>query len=240
MAPARKAPVAYLAGPEVFSPNARDIGEAKISICRERGIDAQFLLIEINDEHSLTPADRGHAIFAACVEMMDECDLVIANMTPFRGVSMDVGTAIEMGYMYGRGRPVLGYTNVEADYDARVGRDTLQVESFGFADNLMCEGLCGSQGGPSSGMGPGRATSTRTLAASSSASSRLRRSWVWRGPRTIGASHLEHGYQRRGSLRRTGSDCLPRIRVDAVASQPMPRSQCARSASARSEQAAAQ
>lgn len=190
----------------MFLPNAEEIGRAKIAICRKRGLDARFPLVE--HPTGTVPAARGHRVFALCLEMMEECALVIANMTPFRGVSMDVGTAIEMGYMYGRGRPVFAYTNVVEDYDARVAiRETelrllellkrgqppwdwerlrgqyqalldteparfaqggmrgrrrkqvrrsengggsegsLAVESFGFADNLMCEGLVWKSGG---------------------------------------------------------------------------------------------
>ena len=53
---------------------------------------------------------------------MDGVDLVIANMTPFRGPSMDVGTAVELGYSFARGLPVFGYTNIVDDYEARVRR----------------------------------------------------------------------------------------------------------------------
>ena len=84
---------------------------------------------------------------------MDGCDGVIANLTPFRGVSMDTGTAFEMGYMASRGRVVLGYTNVAAPYKDRVVRYYEQgrpgiaerysagtaIEDFGFAENLMIE-----------------------------------------------------------------------------------------------------
>ena len=140
-------PVVYLAGPEVFLPNAREIGYAKEALCAANGMDSRFPLVDMTSLKRAAPADRGHEIYAACVAMMDECDLIIANMTPFRGVSMDVGTAIEMGYMLGQGRPVFAYTNVLADYDARVQHDNLEVESFGFADNLMTEGAVWSSHG---------------------------------------------------------------------------------------------
>ena len=54
---------------------------------------------------------------------------------------MDVGTAVEIGYALGAGRPVYGYTNVTADYRDRVDPEPgWLVEDFGFVDNLMCEG----------------------------------------------------------------------------------------------------
>jgi nucleoside 2-deoxyribosyltransferase len=49
-------------------------------------------------------------IFDVCVAMMQQCDLAIAQLTPFRGVSMDVGTAVELGYMHARGKPSLERT----------------------------------------------------------------------------------------------------------------------------------
>ena len=113
------APIAYLAGPEVFLPNAMEIGAEKIAICRAHGIDALFPF-EDTQRDGATAADRGHALFLDCVEMMERCNLGIVNMTPFRGVSMDVGTAVELGYMHARGHPVFGYTNVTLDYEARV------------------------------------------------------------------------------------------------------------------------
>ena len=53
---------------------------------------------------------------------MRTCDLLIANLTPFRGVSTDAGTAFEVGFMRALGRPVLGYTNTIADYRERTER----------------------------------------------------------------------------------------------------------------------
>lgn len=135
----------YLAGPDVFLAGAEAIGARKKAICRAHGFDALFPLDDGPDATGLEPRDLALAIFDRCVAMMDASDLVIANMTPFRGISMDVGTAVELGYMHARGKPVFGYTNVVDDYHARVdaagfsGNAEL-VERFGFVDNLMCEG----------------------------------------------------------------------------------------------------
>jgi nucleoside 2-deoxyribosyltransferase len=87
-----------------------------------------------------SPQAVGHRSFDLMVGLMDSCDLIIANLTPFRGPSMDVGTAIEMGYMHGRGKPVFGYTNVASNYAERVIPDGFMLEDFGLVDNLMVEG----------------------------------------------------------------------------------------------------
>lgn len=132
----------YLAGPDVFFHDALEIGENKKSICSRYGfegvypLDAPFDVLSDLD----FPADMGRKTFDLMVELMDSCDLVIANLTPFRGPSMDVGTAIEIGYMYGCGKHVFGYTNVVKDYSERVEPDCFLIESFGLADNLMVEG----------------------------------------------------------------------------------------------------
>jgi nucleoside 2-deoxyribosyltransferase len=139
----------YLAGPDVFFPNAVEIGQAKKDICAQFGFEGVYPL---DADFSRLPesgnaADTGYMSFALMVELMDTCDLVIANMTPFRGPSMDVGTAVEIGYMHGRGKPVFGYTNVVADYADRVEPDRFFVEPFGLVDNCMVEGPVREGGG---------------------------------------------------------------------------------------------
>jgi nucleoside 2-deoxyribosyltransferase len=139
------APTVYLAGPEVFLTDAVALGDAKMRICREHGLDAIFPFG--TDPEGANAQEVGHRIFERCIELMDRCDIAIANMTPFRGVSMDVGTAVEMGYMLARGRPVFGYTNVVDDLEHRVTEDGMVIEQFGFVDNLMCEGVVWRSGG---------------------------------------------------------------------------------------------
>ena len=83
--------------------------------------------------------------------MMDAADAVIANLTPFRGPSADAGTVYELGYMAGRAKLCLGYSNEPLLYADRVRRygdvvsrdgrlidaEGLTVEDFGLIDNLM-------------------------------------------------------------------------------------------------------
>jgi nucleoside 2-deoxyribosyltransferase len=144
----------YLAGPEVFLADAREIGEAKTAICRAHGLVGVFPADpEIRDQERLPAAEIARLIAESNVALMDGCAGIIANLTPFRGVSMDTGTAFEMGHMASRGRLVLGYTNVAAVYRDRVVRyyqrddaavaerysTASAIEDFGFAENLMIE-----------------------------------------------------------------------------------------------------
>jgi len=147
----------YLAGPEVFMVEAREIGAAKRDICREHGLQGVFPLDADIDLSHMDPQAAGLTISQANETLIASCDILIANMTPFRGPSMDVGTAFEMGFMRALGRPVFGYTNVEANYVERVAafnggklspkpegqfvdKDGLIVEDFGMTDNLMMVG----------------------------------------------------------------------------------------------------
>lgn len=145
------APRLYLAGPEVFFPNARAHGEEKKLLCAAHGFDGVYPLDNvIDDAASLPPAALARAISHGNERLMRSCALLIANCTPFRGPSMDVGTAFEIGFMRALGKPVLGYSNVAADFARRVratpvaaqatwDRETQRadIEDFGLSENLM-------------------------------------------------------------------------------------------------------
>ena len=85
----------YLAGPEVFCPNPRAIGQAKKDRCKHYGLEGVFPMDADVDLEELPLKDAGRLISRANEDLMQSCDLLIANMTPFRGPSMDVGTAFE-------------------------------------------------------------------------------------------------------------------------------------------------
>jgi len=130
----------YLAGPDVFFPDAVAVGARKKAICSQHGFEGIFPLDAELDLAGLSPPEQGYRCFDAMIELMESCDFAIANLTPFRGPSMDVGTAVEIGYMHGRGKPVFGYTNVAASYAERVAPDGFLIEPFDLVDNLMVEG----------------------------------------------------------------------------------------------------
>ena len=136
----------YLAGPDVFLPNPLEVARLKQAICQTYGFTGLFPFDVSLDLTGLSPFEQGMAIYKSNIELMNCCDLIVANMTPFRGPSMDVGTAFEMGYMAAQGKPVFGYSNDGRLYAERVmgsaGLDAngLSIEAFDMADNLMLEG----------------------------------------------------------------------------------------------------
>ena len=161
-------PRVYLAGPEVFLPNAKAVGLAKRQLCWAQGLEGVFPLdndAEAAPRQGHRPEDVAYRIGAANEAVMRACDGLIANLTPFRGASADVGTAYEMGFMRGLGKPVLAYSNTERPYPERIaaqfpdaemkrtadGRpadpDGMTVEDFGLEDNLMLIGAVRASGG---------------------------------------------------------------------------------------------
>lgn len=137
----------YLAGPDVFFPNAREILQAKKSICAEYGhIGESPLDNEINFDE-IDPSKTGLEIAAANFELMRKCDAVIANLTPFRGPSADPGTVGEIFYMAGLGKVIFGYSNTGGLFENRVTADEFMIERFKLWDNLMLPGLFVQTGG---------------------------------------------------------------------------------------------
>ena len=166
----------YLAGPEVFLPEPTAAGaEKKARIAAlSRAADWPFELAGLypldNEMPDFTADfDTGLRIYRANIELMNRAHAVAANMVRFRGPSMDVGTAFEMGYMRGLGKPVFAYYDAAPFYgrdeipgmyvdrvrsycsmserDPRVDADGLSVDDFRMADNLMMIGALESGAG---------------------------------------------------------------------------------------------
>jgi len=113
----------YLAGPEVFLPDPL-----------APGVQKKALIASLNEKHKwpfklvgLYPMDNeiedfaanystGFKIYEANIALMDQAHFITANMVRFRGPSMDVGTAFEMGYMNGLGKPVFAYYDAKPFY----------------------------------------------------------------------------------------------------------------------------
>ncbi len=140
----------YLAGPEVFLDDARELGALKIELCRRYGFIGLFPL---DGEPIMAGKGMSAAIFAANLELIRQADAIIANLTPFRGLSADPGTAFEIGFGVALGKKVAAYSNLPGDLLGRacesigpasvIGSaptlmaDGMHVEDFGLFDNLM-------------------------------------------------------------------------------------------------------
>lgn len=139
----------YLAGPEVFHKDAEAIGRAKAALCARHGLEGLFPLDAAVSAEGLTPYQHGLAIYRADVAMMDACQAIVANLTPFRGPHADPGTAFELGYMRAQGKPCFAYSTAPGVLKDRLGPDARDddgyaIEDFAMADNLMLEGAAAS------------------------------------------------------------------------------------------------
>ncbi|MFB0934992.1 MAG: nucleoside 2-deoxyribosyltransferase [Propionivibrio sp.] len=143
----------YLAGPDVFLPEAGQHAQGQKALCRRHGFEP------------LHPFDQGTlsspGIFRTNIGMIRDAQAVLANLNPFRGPEVDSGTAFEIGFAAALGKTVIGYVsrpdNVmqrverlhgEIRYDAQADlwrdRDGNLVEDFGHAVNLMLAESCAS------------------------------------------------------------------------------------------------
>jgi Nucleoside 2-deoxyribosyltransferase len=153
---------AYLAGPDVFLPNAVAHAARKVEICRRFGLRA---LPPLNQdlETAAKASDVWQAIYAKDIAMMERCDIIIANLTPFGGASADAGTLIEVGWFLGKGKPIFGYSNTSESFEKRMrgqlgeGYADLGIEGFHLPDNLMIVGAVRSCGYPIFVPGDGKA-----------------------------------------------------------------------------------
>lgn len=153
----------YLAGPDVFYEDAFNRFEKKKSLCREYGFEGVSPLDagvgDLENTHT-----KGVTIYIANEALIDSCDIVFANLVPWRGPELDVGTAVELGYARAKGKLLVGYTTDLRKHVVRVldgqpssaiattdeGFHTLNgvlIDDFEMHDNLMVDGAIHQSGG---------------------------------------------------------------------------------------------
>jgi len=142
----------YLAGFDVFYQDAADRAERMKALCAELGFVGVFPADISIDTTGLTPAGIAQAIFERDSQHVRDCDIVAANLYPFRGAEPDSGTVFELGLGYALGKQIYGYapggTMAErvAEFhgpvttlaDGRtVDKNGFLIENFGAPINLM-------------------------------------------------------------------------------------------------------
>jgi nucleoside 2-deoxyribosyltransferase len=160
----QKRPRIYLAGPDVFLPDPIAFGTKKKQVCERHGLEGVFPFDAEVDRGDRPRRETAFRISEANENLIRGCVGVIANMTPFRGISADVGTAFEMGFARGLGLVVYAYSNVTTPFTERIrlapGPDVrrdkdgilrdglgMAIEEWDLADNLMLEGGIGASSG---------------------------------------------------------------------------------------------
>lgn len=138
----------YLAGFDVFRPDAREWGDTLKDLCSKYGFKGLYPL-DNEAPRSLAGPELALWIYRANIGLIQQADMVAANVNAFRGAEPDSGTIFEVGYATALGKSVWVYTD-----DARplvkqvaairapgspVYTDTqgYTVEDFGLNLNLM-------------------------------------------------------------------------------------------------------
>lgn len=140
----------YLAGPDVFRPDALTWAEEARALLAQHGHTA---LVPLDNVETTAVG-----IFKANIDLITKADVLVANLNPFRGFEPDSGTSFEVGCAIALGKRVIGYvSDIRSQVDklaeraggklARkngriVDHEGLTVEDFGLPVNLMLGVSC--------------------------------------------------------------------------------------------------
>ncbi|WP_036736424.1 nucleoside 2-deoxyribosyltransferase [Paenibacillus zanthoxyli] len=144
----------YLAGFEVFYPDAMEIGARLKASCEEHGFVGIFPKDNmINKQPGCSKSEIASDIFQANLKLIEQADIVAANLNCFRGSEPDSGTVFEVGYAYAKGQAIYGYLDKDialwekvalhwggvqlAENGRYVDKDGMFIEDLGLPLNLM-------------------------------------------------------------------------------------------------------
>jgi nucleoside 2-deoxyribosyltransferase len=144
----------YIAGFDVFKPQAKQIGNEYKHLCEKFGYKGMYPLD--NEIESLWSKQKAREfIYKNNIDLIEKCDIVIANANPFRGTELDSGTAFEIGYAKALKKEVILYMDNILDYKQKItckrnedcDKDGMSIEDFGLPLNLMFSDCKMVQGG---------------------------------------------------------------------------------------------
>jgi len=123
----------YIAGPDVFEKDAIEIGKRYVALCEEYGFEGLYPLDNVVDFNQPKPK-IAQDIFLANKKMIESCDIVIANLNPFRGKEPDSGTVWECGFGLALGKRVYAYMSDTRPYIEQFGSNERQKKEHGYVD----------------------------------------------------------------------------------------------------------
>lgn len=142
----------YIAGPDVFLRGAHEYYEQVKSMLAKHDLIGEPPSDGGEPMQPTSNRDTAFRIYKANVDIIDRCDVVLANINEFRGCEPDSGTCFEIGYAVAKGIPVVCYIDDDINYLGRVDRKwgskeengnffdglhDMHIERMGFHVNLM-------------------------------------------------------------------------------------------------------
>lgn len=138
----------YLAGPDVFEPDAIEVGKKLKQLAHEYGFIGLFPLDNIISAQG-TSHEVARAIRDANIKLIESADIIMANLNPFRGIEPDSGTVFEVGFAVALKKEVYCYAadcremierirDKQQLFDAQIlCQDGKTIEDFKLSHNLM-------------------------------------------------------------------------------------------------------
>ena len=123
----------YIAGPDVFEKDSIEIGKRYVELCEKYGFEGLYPLDNVIDFNQ--PKQKiAQDIYKANKNLIDECDIVLANINSFRGKESDSGTIWECGYATALGKKVYAYINRDTTYLQQFKENEILASENGFID----------------------------------------------------------------------------------------------------------
>lgn len=139
----KTAPLVYLAGFDVFRPDAIEHGRYLKALCAQHGMQGLYPFDNEVEEY-LEPQALAQLICRMNIDMLRRSSAVLANLNVFRGLEPDSGTAFEVGMAVALDKPVWAYFEPVGSLKELVAHDAngcdaqgFSVEDFGLPRNLM-------------------------------------------------------------------------------------------------------
>jgi len=133
----------YLAGFDVFYPDAIKRGERLKHLCEQYGLKGSFPL-DNTVPSGMSGREAASWIYQKNIQALSESAAVLANLNNFRGHEPDSGTVFEVGFAVARGIPVWAYFSDDHPLKDKIATDKqglcaegFTVEDFGLPKNLM-------------------------------------------------------------------------------------------------------
>jgi len=158
----------YLAGPDVFrtKKEVKNVTAALKKVSEKYGHTGSFPLDTelVPEDGNFKSQEFSFTIFRNNIRLIEEADVIIANMENFRGPNVDDGTAFEIGYGFARKKIIYGYSptaklsytklhkvfveKIKKSYKKELTSVFKTVENFkGNTANLMLVGAIYDSGG---------------------------------------------------------------------------------------------